>query len=123
MALTLGNPIVVTGSMATSYKTQLAAAVPNAGIYGIAGKGAGVITGSYGTLTALKIAKIEWLSPVTVGDQVNIGDPNSGLTLLNLVCEVALQSQIIDWTASPVLWNDFEIDRMNSGTLYLWTEG
>jgi hypothetical protein len=111
MALTLGNPLIITSSMATSYKTQLAAASPNAGKNNT----------SYGTLTSLLIEKIEWLSPVTVGDSIVIGDPQSGLNLLTLVCETALQSQIIDWTSNPKLWLDFEINQFSSGTLKIWT--
>lgn len=117
----LSNPMVITGSMATSYKTQLAAAVPNAGIYGIAGKGKGVITGAYGTLQTLIIEKIYWENPGTIGDSISIGDPLSGAVLLLLHCEVANQSQLIDFTSNPKLWQDFEIDAFPSGTLYIYT--
>lgn len=106
MALTLGNPIIITGEMATSYKTQLAAAVP----------GAGVNNGSYGTLTTLKITKVYWFNPGAVGDVLTFGDPITGKTLLTLRCEVANQSQIVDWTASPVIWEDFEMTQTGSGT-------
>jgi hypothetical protein len=97
------NPMVITGSMATSYKTQMAAA------------------GKIGTLFTLIVEKILWLNPQTAGDMVNIGDPNSGLTLLQLRCENANQSQVIDWTANPKLWQDFEIDTFGSGTLFVYT--
>ena len=60
MALTLGNPIIITGEMATSYKTQLAAAVP----------GGGINNTSYGTLTTLKITKVYWENPGSVGGGV-----------------------------------------------------
>jgi hypothetical protein len=106
MSLTLGNPIIITGEMATSYKAQLAAAAP----------GGGVNNTSYGTLTTLKITKVLWHNPGAVGDTVTFGDPISGRTLLVLTCEVAGQSQIIDWTASPVLWSDFEMTQTGSGT-------
>ena len=65
--------------------------------------------------------KIEWLSPVTIGDTIIIGDPISGLELAKFVCEVALQSQILDWTANPRIWQDFEINSVPSGTLKIWT--
>lgn len=97
------NPMVITGSMATSYKTQMA------------------VAGKIGTLFTLIVEKIYWENPITPGDQVTIGDPNSGLTLLNLRCENANQSQVLDWTANPRLWQDFEIDTFGSGTLYIYT--
>lgn len=95
------NPMVITGSMATSYKTQVASQI--------------------GTLFTLIVEKVYWFNPATIGDVVNIGDPISGLTLLNLRCEAANQSQIIDWTANPKIWQDFEIDTFSSGTLYIYT--
>ena len=113
MALKLGQPIEITGEMATSYKTQLAAASPNAGINNT----------SYGTLTVLKVTKVYWFNPGSVGDTVTFGDPISGKTLLALRCEVANQSQIIDWTADPQIWQDFEMTQTGSGTgtIYVWT--
>src|SRR5277367_498496 len=92
------NPMVITGSMATSYKAQLAAAVPNAGIQ----------NGSYGTLHTLLIDRIEWLSPATIGDTITIGDPVSGATLDKFVCETALQSQVHDFSPYQRIWTDFE---------------
>lgn len=93
--------MVITGSMAQGYKASVAA--------------------SLGTLFTLKVEKVYWKSPVAQNDQVTIGDPASGLTLLNLNCESAGQSQIVDWTADPKIWRDFEINRFDSGTLYIYT--
>jgi hypothetical protein len=95
------NPIIITGSLATSYKTQTAAGL--------------------GTLRTLIVEKVYWANPGTIGDTINIGDPISGLSLLALRCEVAAQSQLIDWTANPKLWQDFEISAVPSGTLYIFT--
>lgn len=106
----VANPMVITGSLATSYKTQLAAASPNAGVQNT----------SYGTLHTLLVDRIEWLSPATIGDSVTIGDPNSGAVLDKFVCETALQSQVHDFSPYSRLWNDFEINSMPSGTLYIW---
>jgi hypothetical protein len=97
----LANPMQISGSMASSYKTATASAL--------------------GTLRTLKVEKLEWLSPGTVGDTIVIGDPISGLELANFVCETALQSQLLDWTANPKLWQDFEINSFPSGTLKIWT--
>ena len=112
MALTFGNPIVITGEMATSYKTQLAAASPSAGINNT----------SYGTLTTLTIKKVYWLNPGGVGDTVSFGDPQSGKVLLSLRAEVANQSILIDWTASPIIWGDFEMTQTgtSTGTVYVY---
>lgn len=100
------NPIVITGSMG-SYKAAIALA-----------KGSG---GLGNTLTTLLVEKIYWENPITVGDGVSIGDPISGNILVVLRCEVANQSQLIDWTSNPKLWQDFSIDSFVSGTLYIYT--
>jgi hypothetical protein len=97
------NPMVITGSLATSYKAQMAGA------------------GEIGSLFTLRIEKVYWENPGTIGDTITIGDPISGLTLLALRCEVANQSQLIDWTSNPKLWQDFEINSFPSGTLYIYT--
>ena len=102
MANTLtSNPMVITGSMASGYKAATASAL--------------------GTLRTLMIEKIYWANPLTIGDQVIIGDTITGETLVALRCEVANQPQIIDWTARPKLWADFEINTFGSGTLYIYT--
>ena len=100
------NPIVITGSMG-SYKAAIALA-----------KGSG---GLGNTLTTLLVEKIYWENPITVGDSVSIGDPISGNVLLFLRCEVANQTQLIDCTKQPKIWQDFSIDSFVSGTLYIYT--
>jgi hypothetical protein len=107
----LVNPMVITSSVAPSYKTQLAAASPNAGKNNT----------SYGTLTTLLIEKAEWNNPANVGDTITIGDPQSGATLLQMRCEVAGSAILVDWQANPRLWLDWELNAMPSGTLYLFT--
>ena len=97
----VANPIVLTGSMSQGYKAATASAL--------------------GTLQTLKVEKIYWENPGTIGDTITLGDPISGLTLLALRCEVANQSQLIDWTSNPKLWQDFEINSFPSGTLYIYT--
>lgn len=93
------NPLVIQNSV-VSYKTA--------------------VTASVGTLFSFRVMKVYWENPGTIGDVVTIGDPASGMTLLNLRCEVAGQSQVVDWTAFPVLWRDFSIDTISSGTLYIY---
>ena len=105
------NPIVITGSMATSYKTQLAAAAPNAGKNNT----------SYGTLTTLIVEKIYWANPSTASQSITIGDPNSGQTLAYLQCEVAGSAILLDWQSNPKLWIDFQVNSFPSGVLYIYT--
>lgn len=79
------------------------------------------VASSLGSPLTLIVEKIYWFNPANIGDLVDIGDPISGLTLLNLRCEVADQSQVIDWTSNPRLWQDFEVGTISSGTLYIYT--
>jgi hypothetical protein len=104
------NPIVITGSMATSYKTQLAAAAPNAGKNNT----------SYGTLTSILIEKIYWANPAVAAQSITIGDPISGLTIAYLQCEVAGSAILLDWQSNPKLVQDFEINSFPSGVLYIY---
>lgn len=102
--LYLQNPIVITSNMTQSYKSL-----------------SNTVGSGLGSFTYLLIEKIIWESPVTVADKVLITDPDDGAVLLPLTCEVSGQSQIIDWTAKPKRWRDFEVSEINSGTLYIYT--
>lgn len=106
----VANPIVITGSMATSYKTQLAAASPNAGVNNT----------SYGTLQTLKVEKIRWVNPGN-SQSLSIGDPISGLVLWAAKSNSSGEDVVEDFTANPQIWQDFEIDAFPGGTLYLFT--
>ncbi len=90
------NPIILTG-VQTSYKAAVALTL--------------------GTLFTLRVARVEWFSPATIGDQAVIIDPSSGKEWLRFKCEVALQSQIL-----PVneLWSDFAVDQLDSGVLKIF---
>lgn len=94
------NPIILTGTQ-TSYKAAVAT--------------------SLGTLFTLKIEKFYWEDPITIGDQVVLIDPQSGAEKLRLRCEVAGQSQVVDWTAAAKLFNDFAVVQLDSGKLYIYT--
>lgn len=94
------NPMVISGSV-TGYKTLTASAL--------------------GTLRTLIVEKLYWENPATIGDSFTIGDPISGLVLAAFRCEVANQSQLLDWTSNPKMWQDFAIDAFPSGTLYIYT--
>ena len=109
--LTLGNPIQVTGPLATSYKTQLAAAAPNAGKN----------NSSYGTLSTLIFQKLRWVNP-GASNTLSIGDPLSGGILFLMKSNTAGEDVEIDMDANPVLISDFEINSFVAGsTLLIWT--
>lgn len=95
------NPIMLTGTQ-TSYKAAVSATL--------------------GTLFTLKVTKIYWYNPTTIGDVALITDPQSGQELLRLRCETANQSQLVDWSAHPKLWRDFAAIQVDSGDLYIYTE-
>ena len=90
------NPIIITG-VQTSYKAAVAATL--------------------GTPFVLRVARVEYYAPTTIGDTAIIIDPASGKEWLKFTCEVALQSQIL-----PVneLWSDFAVDQITSGTLKIF---
>jgi hypothetical protein len=75
-----------------------------------------------GSPLSLRVTKIEWYNPVAQGDTVTIIDPGDGHDLVDFTCEVAGQSQIIDWNANPILWRDFEVSQISSGTLKIWVK-
>lgn len=93
------NPIRLDSTMATSWKTQIAAQL--------------------GSFQLLRIEKILWASPVTVGDQIIIED-NLANVLVVLTCDTANVSQCLDWTAKPKLWSDFTLSKISSGVVYLY---
>lgn len=89
------NPIILTSTQ-TSYKAAIATVL--------------------GTLSVLRVARVEWFAPAAIGHTALIIDPASGKEWLRFTCEVALQSQIL-----PVneLWSDWACDQLDSGTLKL----
>lgn len=93
------NPVVITG-VQPSYKAAVAA--------------------SLGAFYNLRIEKVYWETPVTVGDTVTITDASGSQTILNLRCEVAAQSEIVDWSANPRYVADFAVPQISSGTLYIY---
>ena len=93
------NPIIINVTQ-TSYKAAVAANT------------------TQGSPITLRVARVEWFSPATVGDQAVIIDPASGKEWLRMKCEVALQSQI--WPVNE-LWSDFAVVQLDSGVLKLFT--
>lgn len=78
------------------------------------------VASELGSPSTLLVEKVYWFNPASIGDLVEIGDPISGLTLLNIRCEIADYNQIFDWTSNPRVWQDFEVGRIDSGTLYIY---
>lgn len=94
------NPIIIRGTQ-SSYKAAVAT--------------------SLGSPFTLRIEKWYWENPAAAGDQVVITDPQDGSEKLRLRCELANQSQVIDWTSHPKLFSDFAVVEIDSGTLYVYT--
>lgn len=100
MSNLLVNPIVITAPMGAGYKASTSAAL--------------------GSFQYLLVEKLYWLNPVTVGDLVVIEDLIAGNTLAEMRCETAGNSQMIDWTAKPKRWADFQVTTLGSGTLFIY---
>ena len=94
------NPMLLTGTMSTSYKAAVAT--------------------SLGTLTTLRVAQLRWFNPTLVDDQVLLTDPQDGSELLRLRCITAGQDIVVDWSARPHLWADFQAVQFDSGRLYIY---
>ena len=94
------NPIYVDSAF-TSYKASVASVL--------------------GVLFTLKVFQIRWVGPATVGDKLEIVDPQSGNQLLLMTCSVAGQDVIADWSAAPKLWVDFGVPIIQSGKAYIQT--
>lgn len=95
------NPMVITGSLVTSYKTQMASKI--------------------GTLFTLIVTRIRWVNP-GISQSLNIGDPLSGLVLWSGKSNTAGEDIDEDFTANPQIWQDFEIDAFpGGGALYIYT--
>lgn len=106
----LAQPMVINSSLATSYKSQLSAASPNAGINNT----------SYGTLHTLIIKRLYWENPGN-SQVLNIGDPTSGEILYNMKSSSTGNDVDSGWLPEPILWQDFEINAFpGGGTLYIW---
>jgi hypothetical protein len=67
-----------------------------------------------GTLFTLKVFSVRWVGPATVGDQLELVDPQSGNQLLLMNCEVAGQDLVADWSAAPRLWSDFGLAKITT---------
>jgi hypothetical protein len=90
------NPIIISGTQ-TSYKAATLA--------------------SLGSFASLRVTKIYWENPTTVGDQMVIIDPATGRNIFRMRCESANISQIATLNQ---LWADFAVNELDSGTLYIY---
>lgn len=90
------NPIHIS-AVQTSYKAAVAA--------------------SLGTLFTLMVHHFRWIDVGTIGDEVQIIDPQSGQELLHLKASAASSEITGDWSAKPRLWRDFAVIKFDSGQL------
>lgn len=93
------NPIRLDTAMTSSWKTQIAATL--------------------GTFYDLRVEKIVWETPVTVGDKIILED-NLANVLVTLQCDTANVSQALDWSAKPKRWSDFTLTQINSGVVWIY---
>jgi hypothetical protein len=93
------NPVRLDTAMLSSYKTQTLA--------------------SLGSFQYLKVEKILWETPITVGDQI-IFEDNLANVLVTLTCDTANVSQCLDWSAKPKRWADFTLTKISSGVVWLY---
>ena|SRR5271154_6853679 len=93
------NPIRLDTVMLSSWKTQIAA--------------------TYGSFQNLRVEKVLWETPVTVGDQI-IFEDNLANVLVTLTCDTANVSQCLDWSAKPKRWADFTLTKISSGVVWLY---
>jgi hypothetical protein len=96
MSTTLQNPVIVTSTMATSYKAQLLAA-------------------GYGAFNTCQIKKIHWVGQSS-GSFVIENDDGSVIAAGAYVSP----DQTIDFTSSPKRVADFQVTTLSSGTLYIY---
>ena len=96
----LVNPIRLDSIMASGYKASTLSAL--------------------GSFQYLRVEKILWETPVSVGDQAVIEDLIAGNILATLTCDTANVSQCLDWTAKPKRWADFQVTKLSSGILYIY---
>ena len=68
--------------------------------------------------TPFFVERVEWLSPVNIGDTFQLTDANSNVVAVG-VCEVALQSQIFPLRPRRLV-KDIQLVQISSGTLYVW---
>lgn len=94
----LSNPIVINAVMSGTYQSNIAA------IY---------------QRPYLRIEKVYWEGPITIGDQAVLQD-GAGNIILPLRCESPAQSQVVDWSANPKSIRDFQVVTLDSGILYIY---
>jgi len=92
------SPVVITAAQ-TSYK--------------------GATLATLGALTTLRIERVYWEAPSTVGHVALITDPASGRTIVRLQCASAGAGIDQDWTANPKMVSDFAVPQIDSGNLYI----
>ena len=68
----------------------------------------------------IRIVKVYWLNPTTLGHTFQITDTGASPTdILSGRCEVANQSQVFDFN-HPLFVKDIIVPTLQSGTLYIY---
>lgn len=68
---------------------------------------------------AFRISKIYWLQPTTIGDLMVMKNKASGKVIAKMRCEVADQSQYLDFDPQLVT-PDIIVDDLDSGVVYIY---
>lgn len=69
----------------------------------------------------LNVKKLYWKSPATIADTCVIQD-GAGNEVITLVCEVALQSQVVDFINEGLFFKPtgIKVSTLASGNLYIY---
>ncbi len=70
--------------------------------------------------TGIRVFKVIWDAPSTVGNTFEIVDPVDSTVLLTGTCSVASQDIQYNFDENPASWRDFKVTTLSSGTLYIW---
>lgn len=71
-------------------------------------------------VTNYQFTKVYWLQPTTIGHLLEIQN-RGGKTIVKLRCEVADQSQYLDFNP-PLEVADFEVNDLDSGVVYIYCQ-
>lgn len=71
-----------------------------------------------GTLLQLRIYSIRWVG-ASAGQILEFVNPNSGLQLHMMECDVTGKDQVSDFSAAPRLWADFGVPAVPSGKVFI----
>lgn len=68
-----------------------------------------------------RVTKVIWTGMVAAGHQFTIVDPNDSTNLLQGSAGTTLIDQEYDFDNAAAAWRDFQLTRIDSGTLLIWS--